>query len=378
MDPRFSLDPDVVHLNHGAFGTVPDEVAATAARWRAAAEANPHRFHRVDAPAGVRAARGAAAAFVHAAPEDVALVRNVSEAVATVLHAVGLGPGDEILLSDHAQGGVRLAVDAACRRTGARAVEVVLPLDATERSIVEAFTAGAGPRTRLVLVDQITSLTATVMPVAAVAAAVRAAAPAAAILADAAHVPGHLDVDPAGLGVDFWAGNLYKWAFAPRGSAVLWVAPHRRPGLQPLVPSWGADEPFPVPWDHPGNQDWATWLAVPAALEFFAAQGGFEQVRRNSELVHAGQRHVAEALGTELAGLPATPAPCMRLVHLPAGVLDGPEDARDLYERLSTEHRIEVGPVWFGGQGLVRFSGQVYNDPGDYDRLADVLAKVCR
>lgn len=374
----FDLDPDRVHLNHGAFGAFPREVVEEQARWRTAAGRNPHGFHRVVAAGAVEDARAAAAAFLHLGADDVALVRNVSEGVATVLAGVGLRPGDEVVVGDHAHGGVRLAVDAACRRTGARAVEVGLPLDATDEEVVAAFAGALTDRTRLVLVDQVTSLSATVHPVAAVARAVRRTAPGARVLVDAAHVPGQVDVDPAALGVDFWTGNLYKWAFTPRGTGVLWVAPEHRAGLQPLVPSWGADEPFPRPWDHPGNQDWSAWLAIPAALRFFADAGGWEQVRRNAALVAAGQRHVAERLGTDLAGLPHSPAPCMRLVRLPDGVVTDAASARALYDRLSTEHRVEVGTAWFHGAPLVRFSGQVYNTEDDYARLADALVRTCR
>ena len=194
----FDLDPDRVHLNHGAFGALPREVVEEQARWRTAAERNPHGFHRVVAAGAVEDARAAAAAFLHLGADDVALVRNVSEGVATVLAGVGLRAGDEVVVGDHAHGGVRLAVDAACRRTGARAVEVGLPLDATDEEVVAAFAGALTDRTRLVLVDQVTSLSATVHPVAAVARAVRRTAPGARVLVDAAHVPGQVDVDPLG------------------------------------------------------------------------------------------------------------------------------------------------------------------------------------
>ncbi len=374
---QFDLDPEVVHLNHGAFGAAPRVVGEAGSRWRAAAEANPYRFHRAVVPGAVVEARAAAAAFLHVGADDIGLVRNVSEGVATVLAALDLRPGDEVVHSDHAHGGVRLSLEAACRRAGARAVLVDVPLPAAGAEVVEAFADAVTRRTRLVLLDHITSVSASLLPVAEVARAVKAAAPDALVLVDAAHVPGHVDVDPSTLGADFWTGNLYKWAFTPRGSGVVWVAAQHRDSLVPLVPSWGADEPFPAPWDHPGSQDWASWLSIPAALEFFGEIGGWERVRRSSELVQAGQAHVAEALGTDLTGLPGCPAPCMRLVRLPDGVVEGPGDVRELYLRLSTEFAVEAGPVWFKGEGLVRFSGQVYNDPGDYERLADALVTAC-
>lgn len=374
----FDLDPGRVHLNHGAFGAVPRRVREGVVRRAAEVERNPHRYHRAVVADRVRHARGRAARFLHHGADDIALVRNVSEGVATVVASLDLRPGDEIVVTDHNHRGVRVGLEAAARRKRARVVEVPVPLDAGEDRIVAGFAEAVGPRTRLVMVDQITSATAVLNPVAGVAAVVRAVNPEVLVLVDAAHVPGQVDVDPATLGVDFWTGNLYKWAFTPRGAGVLWVAERHRADLRPLVASWGGDEPFPVPWDHPGNQDFGPWLAIPDALDFFEAVGGWERVRRSADLVTAGAAHVAETLGTTYQQVPPRPAPTMRLVPLPDGVVTSAEDAAGLYERLSTEHGVEAGPVCFGGRGYVRVSGQVYNRADDYQRLADALTAIVR
>src|SRR6202007_1965625 len=109
---------------------------------------------------------------------------------------------------------------------------------------------------------RITSPTATVVPVAAVAAA--AADVGASVLVDAAHAPGQLRDDIAGLGADHWIGNLHKWAYAPRGSAMLWS----RPGadVTPTVLSWQLDDGYAASFDYPGTWDYAGWLGAPAGL----------------------------------------------------------------------------------------------------------------
>lgn len=255
------FDPDRVHLNHGAYGAVPRVVREGVVRRAAEVERNPHRYHRVELTGRIREARARAASFLHLGGDGIVLVRNVSEATATVLGGLDLRAGDEVVVPDQNHRGVRFAVDAVARRGGARVVEVAVPLDADEQHLVAAFAEAVGARTRLVMVDQITSVTAVLNPVAAVAAAVRQVDPEVCVLVDAAHVPGQVDVAPSGLGVDFWAGNLYKWGFTPRGAGLLCAAEPQRARLQPLVASWGADEPFPVPWEHPGNQDFGTSVA---------------------------------------------------------------------------------------------------------------------
>jgi len=230
---------------------------------------------------------------------------------------------------------------------------------------VAAYAGACSPRTRLVVVDRITSPTATVIPVAAVAAAV--APTGARVLVDAAHGPGQLPDDIAGLGADHWIGNLHKWAYTPRGSAILWS----RPGAEvsPSVLSWQLDDGYAASFDYPGTWDYAGWLAAADGLAYWQAIGGWDAVAGLAALVADGQRQVAADLGVSLDRLPAVPAPAMRLVPLPAGVITGPGQVDPFYQALSGQ-RVEVAPVCFDGAGYLRIAAAPYNTPGDYRRLA--------
>ena len=285
----FALDPDRTHLNLGAFGAVPRPVLAAKQRWAERAEANPHRFHRHEAPQAVAAARRAAAAWLGVDDDSLALVSNVTEGVSTVLASLDLRAGDEVVLSNHGYGSIRLAAAWWQARRDVVVREVSIPLDAAGADIVEAFASAVGPRTRLVVVDQITSPTACCFPVADIAAAVRATGHDATVLVDGAHAPGTLPTDVAGLGADIWVGNFHKWMFAPRGTAGLWVAPHLRDRVRPLVLGWASGAPFPECFDVRGTQDLSGWMALPDALALWEELGGWDLVSHCSELVSAGQ-----------------------------------------------------------------------------------------
>jgi isopenicillin-N epimerase len=361
----FGLDPDVLHLNHGAFGVAPVAVRWAAAAWRERAERNPHRFNRVEVHGLVAAARERAAGFLGIDPSRAAWVRNVSEGVSAVLGSLALHEGDELVIGTHGYGAVRMALNRHAERAGARVVEAAFPVGAEDDTIVSAYAAACSPRTRLVVVDRITSPTATVVPVAAVAAAAVAAG--ARVLVDAAHAPGQLDDDIAALGADHWIGNLHKWAYTPRGSAILWSRPGAE--LTPTVLSWQLEDGYAASFDFPGTWDYAGWLAATDGLAYWAALGGWDAVSRLADLVTDGQKSVAEALGVTLDRLPVTPAPAMRLVPLPHGVLTSAERVDPFYEALS-QQRVEVAPVCFNGVGYLRIAAAPYNAPDDYDRLA--------
>jgi isopenicillin-N epimerase len=368
MLESFGLDPDIVHLNHGAFGVAPVAVRRAATAWRDHAERNPHRFNRVELPPLIAAARERAAAFLGIDPSRAAWVRNVSEGVSAVLGSMELHPGDELVISTHGYGAVGKALRHHAARAGAQVVTAAFPVGADDDAIVAAYAAACSPRTRLVVIDRITSPTATVIPVTAVAAAV--AGPGRSVLVDAAHAPGLLCDDIAASGADHWIGNLHKWAYTPRGSAILWS----RPGaaVTPTVLSWQIEDGYAASFDYPGTWDYAGWLAAPDGLDYWEALGGWDTVARLTRLVTDGQKQVTDAIGVPLVRLPATPAPTMRLVPPPDRFLAGPDQVGAFYEALSRQ-RVEVAPVFFDDAAYVRIAAAPYNTPDDYDRLADIL-----
>jgi isopenicillin-N epimerase len=366
----FGLDPDVLHLNHGAFGVAPVVVRQAAAAWRDRAERNPHRFNRVELPPLVASARERAAGFLGIDPSRAAWVRNVSEGVSAVLGSLELRPGDELVTSTHGYGAVGMALRHTAARAGAKVIEASYPVGADDDAIVSAYAAACSPRTRLVVTDRITSPTAAVIPVAAIAAAV--AGPGRPVLVDAAHAPGQLPDDIAALGADYWIGNLHKWAHTPRGSAILWS---RTGAVTPTVLSWQLEDGYAASFDYPGTWDYAGWLAAPDGLAYWEALGGWETVGRLADLVTDGQKQVASVLGVSLERLPAVPAPLMRLVPLPDGVLTAPSQVDAFYEALSRQ-RVEVAPICFEGTGYLRIAAAPYNTSEDYDRLATTVREL--
>jgi len=376
----FDLDPAIVHLNHGSFGTVPRPVSEAQAAFRARAEANPMRFFRVESDGLKERARHVAAGFLGVGPDEVALVRNVTQATAVVLSGLAaqgrLGEGDTIVLGEQGYESVRRTVSHWCARTGASYAVVRQPVGADAAAVVESFDVAfadlteGGDRIALVITDHITSPTGTVMPAPEICALAREIG--ALSFVDAAHVPGHLPAAPGEVGADFWTGTWHKWGFAPRGTSALWVTEAERATTVPLTTSWNHGMPFPLPFDTSGTDDYSGWFALEAALDFWRQAGGPAIAERSAELLDKGAAVVAGALPEAEVRLPVHPAPALRLVGLPDGVATTLEDADVLYRRLSGLG-LEVQVTPYDGRGWIRLSGAVYNRPADYERLAEVL-----
>ena len=126
---HWALDPDVVFLNHGSFGATPRAVLELQSELRARMEAEPVRFFLRELAPMLDEARAFIGAFLGADADDNALVRNATAGVNAVLRSLRLEPGDELLLTDHAYGACRNAVEHVAALAGARVVvaEVSFP-----------------------------------------------------------------------------------------------------------------------------------------------------------------------------------------------------------------------------------------------------------
>jgi isopenicillin-N epimerase len=372
----WSLDPERTHLNHGSFGAVPIQVQSTQDAIRREVERNPTAFFWRALADRLEEARLAAASFLRADPGGFAFVPNATTAVSTILGAVALRPGDEVLVSDHTYGAVRFAAQRACRRAGATLVvqPVPLPVEGPE-TLASAFLLGVTERTRLAIVDHIASPTALLFPAKRLVDELHARD--VLVLVDGAHAPGALDVDLGDLGPDFWTGNFHKWCCAPRGTAGLFVAPEHRDQTEPLTASWPYPLGFPASFSFIGTDDYSAYLALPSALSFMASLGWDRVRKHNRGLARVAAQTLADALATDRAECgPDDVFEAMRLVPLPPGVAATEEDARSLYLRIADELRIEAAVVPWNGRGFLRLSAQAYNAPAEYERLAAGLKSL--
>ncbi|MFE6872139.1 aminotransferase class V-fold PLP-dependent enzyme [Kitasatospora sp. NPDC057692] len=365
----FSLDPGVIHLNHGSFGAVPVPVQRLQRRLHEEQEADPDGFF-ADLPERVAGARARIAAALGTEPELLALVPNVTDAIAVTLANVPLAAGDRVLVTDHGYGTVNEAVRRRAEDAGAELCTVRLPLDLPDGEAVrEAVLAEVTDRTVLAVLDGITSPTARRIATPELLRALRGRG--VTTVVDAAHEPGML-AGPVPAEADFWFGNLHKWAFAPRATGVLVVRPEWAGKIRPLILSWEDHQGYPAAVEWRGTLDYTPYLAAPAGLDVLAGLGP-ELVRGHNEgLAGYGAALVAERAG--LAPLPSSAGLSMRALRLPPGVAETLPQAQELMALMWRRHAVRtVARPWPGG-GVLRVCAQLYNRAPEYEVLAAGLA----
>jgi len=379
----WDLDPEIVHLNHGSFGAAPKRVLAVQSELRARMERNAMRFFLGDLEGLLDEARAVLGSFIRAEPHDLVFVPNATTGVNAVLRSLEFRQGDELLTTDHEYNACKNVLDHAAAKAGASVVVAKVPFPlASEDQVVEAIVAATTAKTRLLLVDHITSPTGLVFPVARIAAEM--AARNVQVVVDGAHAPGMVDLSLEALSphVSFYTANCHKWLCSPKGAAFLWVRRDRQNEIRPHVISHGANVPrqdrsrFVLEFDWPGTLDFTPALCIPASIAFLRDVCPTWR-ERNRALALEARKILCDALG-----VPA-PAPESMIGSLAALPIADAKKAHPfnlafndpIQEELFREHGFEV-PIFSwpaSPKRVLRVSAQLYNTRDEYVHLASVL-----
>ncbi len=379
MDPAsalasyFLIDPAITFLNHGSYGATPIPVFERYQYWQRELERQPVLFLGRRYKELMHTARAALAAYLGCDADDLVYVINATTGVNIVARSLDLGPGDEVLTTDHEYGACDRAWRFLAGERGFTYRAATLPYPLTDPAeVVEAIWREVNPRTRLIYLSHLTSPTAVILPVEEICRRARAAG--ILTLVDGAHAPGQLALNLEALGVDFYTGNLHKWLCAPKGSAFLYARREVQPLLKPLVVSWGYEAVAPGPSrfvDHHefwGTRDIAAFLATPDAIAF--------QRDHAWERVSAECRAITREARDRLLALTGQPSHFIgdHWIGQLAGVpLPPGTDVLTLKQRLYDDYKIEIPlPVW-SGRPFIRVSVQGYNTRADIDQLVAAL-----
>jgi isopenicillin-N epimerase len=380
MKQHWTFDPNILYLTHGTFGATPRVVLEKQREFQLQMESDPIRFFVRELEPLLDDARAALAEFLRADDAGLVFVPNATAGINAVLRSLDLDQNDELLVTTHEYNASRNVLDYVAGLAGAKVVvaEVPFPIESAN-VVIDRVMEKVTDRTKLLLIDHVTSPTALVQPIERLVK--QLAARGIDTLVDGAHAPGLVPLDLREIGAAYYAGNLHKWVCAPKGAGFLYVRENRRRSVRPHSISHGANSMrtdrsrLLLEFDWTGTFDPSPWLAVPTALQFMDAQGGWAEVmRRNRSLAL-----VARDLLCDTLQIP-TPAPddmlgAMAAVPLPDTTEKPSQYGDPLQDRLFADYKIEV-PVmpWpHYPKRLLRISAQLYNELSEYEKLASAL-----
>ncbi len=372
------IPDDVLYLNNGSVGATPKPVLDAVERYQLEVERFAGRRYGEypwwGYPDTTLEWRARVGAFVGAEADEIALTRNATEAMCTVASGLDLNAGDEVLISDQEHPGGKSAWLQRAKRYGivVREFTIGMPPE-SPAAIVQRVADALTPRTRVISVSHITTITGGMLPVKEICALARAKGIVS--LVDGAHTLGQLPVDVKEIGCDYYAVSQHKWLFAPKGTGALYCRKGMAERLWCHTPS--------VNWDKPelgverlsniGTTPRSTLIGLGAAIDLYEKVGGERIVARHRFLTHLARERLSAIPGLRfITGSPPELAVAMVRFTLPF------EKFSPIAMRLWDRHKIWVAP---GDADPViplasaRLSFPYYILPRHIERAVEVLRK---
>jgi isopenicillin-N epimerase len=365
---QFLIADDRIYLNNGTLGPSP----------RVVVDAVAEHARRVAAtfPPGVawEDLKGAVSDLVGGDPEGFVFPRNTTEAMSFVANGLDLGPGDEVVSTDHEHIGGLEPWRLVTTRRDARLTIARLPVPASgSDDLLEAVWGTVTPATRVVSVSHMTFTTGTVLPIEELATRCRARDIVLAV--DGAHPPGMLELDLRALGGDFYASSPHKWLLAPQGTGLLYLSEAWRARLWPTLASGGWDDLGlgAHRFNHMGTMDESRPAGLLASVAFMSAIGMSrveQRVRWLRQRLESGLRAIE---GVSVV----TPADESLKGAMVSFSVSGVESAQ-LQAHLSRTANVRTRVIGEYGYGWMRLSTHVYNTPDEIRHVLDLVEVVAR
>src|ERR1035438_188695 len=242
---QFLIPADEVYLNNGTVGSSPAPVLRAVFDGYNDTEKmaqNDPEDYPIWGYGPWNEFRDPLAAFVGCSRDEIALVRNATEANSYIANGIDLKSGDEVLITDQAHPGGEHPWDLRAKRYGIAVKKVVLPKPVARPSeVLNRFNDAISPRTRIIFFSHITTVTGVVLPARELCALARSKGILSAV--DGAHVPGMMTLNIRELGCDMYSASPHKWLQAPKGSGFLYVREDVMDRLWNTIATEGWDDP---------------------------------------------------------------------------------------------------------------------------------------
>jgi selenocysteine lyase/cysteine desulfurase len=306
-------------------------------------------------------------------PEEMAITRNASEGLETLILGRDMKPGDEVIVTNQNYGRMITTWDQRVRRDGIVIKTVSFPVPPPSADhLVEIFRRAITPRTRVIEVTHITNLTGQIFPVREIM--TMAAERNVEVFVDGAHAYAHFPFTRDELGVDFYGTSLHKWLLAPIGTGFLYVRKERIAGLWPLMAAPKAMDANIRKYEEIGTHPAANHNAIAAALAFHRSIGAERKIER---LRYLRDRWAKRLLAYSPRVRVPTPLDSPDAGAIALVSVEG-IDPGALTDWLLEKHRIVTVAIKHSEFSGIRVTPNVYTTIDEVDRFAATMESAIR
>lgn len=372
IQQSFTVSPSLINLNNGGVSPAPKTVQDAMKRYYDFSNEAPSYYMWRILDQGRETLRTNLAKLAGCTAEEIALNRNASEGLETVIFGLPLKEGDEVVASKQDYPNVVNAWKQREQRDKIKIIWVNLELPSEDESyLVNQYVHAFSPRTKAVNITHIINWNGQVLPVRKIADEARKRG--IEVLVDGAHSFAHLDFKIPDLGADYFATSLHKWLFAPIGSGLLYV---KKSKVKNLYPLFASDEPLKDDirkFEHLGTRPFFIEQAIGKALEFHEMIGSERKQKRlhyqknywMEKVKHIPNINLHTPLHPQWSG-------AIGLVSV-----EGRKPA-DLDSYLFTNHRIHTTTITWENISGVRVTPNVYTTTRQLDTLVEGLVNFAK
>ncbi len=357
----FDPSPEFINLENGYFSPMP---IATRVAWQQRIEQinSKHTVYmRREQFADREKIRAMLAELAGVSAEEIALLRNTTEALDVLIAGTDLKRGDEVIVCDQDYPNMLEALQMRVEREGIILKTIALPK--TPEQVVESYQNAIGPKTRAMLVTHIINLTGQILPVERLCEIGKKAG--LEVWVDGAHAFAHLDFKISDLGCDYYATSLHKWLCAPLGSGMLYVKKDKIPAIWPLFGDASTPKDNIRKFERNGTQLCSNHLAIENAIAFHKAIG--------SRLKYERLRYLCRYWTQKIADFPHLRFNSPSFDCAIANVAHTRLSPEDLANYLFDNHKIFTVAIDMPAVKGVRITPHLYTGLDDLDKLVEAL-----
>ncbi len=367
IQQAYTVSPNIINLNNGGVSPQPKVVQDAVDRYYHLSNEAPSYYMWRILDQGRESLRMKLADVAGCSPEEVAINRNATEALDTIIFGLDLKEGDEVILSKYDYPNMINAYKQRAKRDGITLNWITLDIGMEdEESIVNRYLEAITPKTKLIHITQLVNWSGQIVPPKKICAEARKRG--IRTVVDGAHAFAHVDSNIPELGCDYYGTSLHKWLCAPFGTGMIYVKKEKIADLWPLIPDHAPERDDIRKFESLGTRSFAPEQAIGQAIDFHNAIGA----ERKRARLHYLKRYwvdqvkdhpnirINSPLSSEFSG-----ALCNVGIE---GM-----DAVDVNNRLFKEYKIHASPVKWEALNGVRITPHVYTKIKDLDRLVAAL-----
>jgi isopenicillin-N epimerase len=373
IQTAFDADRTLVNLNNGGCSPTPSHLLEAMIRdLRFSNEIPVHHMWNVLEPR-IESVRRELAAEFGCDPEEMAIVRNASEAMETLTLGIDLKAGDEVILTNQNYPRMITTWEQRARREGIVVKQISFPVPPpSQEDVVERFRRALTPKTRVIEVTHITNLTGQILPVREIVRMARERG--IEVFVDGAHAFAHFPFKRDDLECDYYGTSLHKWLLAPIGTGFLYVRRQKQKKIWPLMAAPAAMDNDVRKYEEIGTHPAANHNAIAGALAFHRGIGSERKAARLRLLRNRWAKRLlaADPRVKVLTPLNDTDSCGIGLIHV-EGV-----DTVKLQTHLWEKHRIMTTPIVHAEFNGLRVTPNVYTTLPEIDVFAEKMEEVLR